>query len=366
MNLETIIRLDTAVVNDVFRKLTTEPKALIIYWMYRNAGAYSAREIREGIFEDFGLDQGTHCLDIELIRHYFQTSLKTITQVSTKVNSGSGRSYIKAFELDLEGRPNLANLGEIAAHTIYASYTLAESFAEPIILNHIFYGYHNEENSASGSPGRIAVLLSTLNEFTELYVRDLIKLTQIDRYQAILHLYHLDGMDIVRLIDTEQTTYRLNPVRDIEQIFERNRNLLTYATSIEALSKIARHPMEELRRESICADQIISLLRKEAEGITADYIRENINLSSNGEDKNQYSKAHIYRVLANMFKLGIVQITGPGEYARAKVTPRGEKIVNGLIIPVLDAIHGDTAGLVVPTNLQIHSAIANYNSVKYT
>lgn len=352
---------DKATVNNVVRKITTEPKALILYWLSQKSGPISVRDIKDGISEDFNLDSDYfHCLDGKLIHGYLFRSLSPILDVQDIKNNRSGPGIAKGYAINTEGNPHFSNLQQIAGHALYASATLSELFEEPISLDQIFYGAHGENDSTAGSPGRVASLLSSFDDVEQLNVADLARSLDSSVLEALFYLRRLEKDDFVEIYEPDPTVYKLSSSDDLEQILESNRSKLKM--------KKRTNLKEDYREQAkTCAEQVVDFLKNQRDyASTFDDIHENLEYQLYDGQTSNYSRIWLEHTLSKMVGLKIIERIGQGRFATAETIEKGEQVVQYLINPILEAIGGNTSLLVTPTNKHIQTAIGNYEKVKHT
>lgn len=331
MRLESILDMDKHLVHSIFRRITTEPKALLLYSTSKDKKGFPlpAIEIAEKLINTYNLDLNSfHCLGPDAIGGYFKRSLRPIVRKIKMENKRAGRKIVDSFKLDFSD-PIYKNIGEIAGHALYSSAELSKKLNETKSLTELIGGSHGKEFHSS-SPGSIAIILSILNRFIRLDARDLKKMTGLSGEQIKIQLNHLDKAGYIEWSNhPKKIEYRLKkPVR-VEEIAKR-----------------------ETSKIKDCYLLIFSLLEK------------NSYLSSSDlkDIKMAFSQGIVQTALSRLYELkSLDKIVPMGE---ARILYKGRKRVEIFEEPIIKAIQGDTSLLREPTKEQVYAAINNYKNFR--
>ncbi|MBW2980601.1 hypothetical protein KY360_04245 [Candidatus Woesearchaeota archaeon] len=354
-------------VNGIFRKITTEPKALLIYWMLQSGKSLPYRDIAEGIQRDFGGGLADfHSLEPLMLWGYLKGSLRGMTSRSQARNMRPGKRLVGTYKLATKGKADYKHLEVIAAHALWASAEISEQLREDVSLNQILYGAPWKDQSETGSPAQVAAVLSSLSECTELNVGYLSRLIGLDAEATTNHLMQLDIADYLRLYRTEERLYWLaEGISDLDAIIERNSDELMLG-GFRVHHRGGSTFEKRLTSNPTCSLRIIDYLKEHKGAVSVEELRGNIEwVSVDGNKTRKYTLRQMQDALAGLYSVGIVDRIGKGMDGRARITDKGNLIATALINPVLAAVNGDTSQLKKPTPEQVHKAISNYEFFKY-
>ncbi|MEK6876495.1 MAG: hypothetical protein AABX63_03730, partial [Nanoarchaeota archaeon] len=208
-----------------------------------------------------------------------------------------------------------------------------------------------------GAPGHVAILLSILNDFVQLYVSDLSRLSGFGVRSTLNHLRQLRDGSYAGLSESEDPIFYINPGIDADGTLEANTRKLM-AGGARYLERGIRDQTES------CAVQITRYLQQKGPA-SFEEIEANIEKTCPGSKTSSYGRRYIWYALGRMFDVGLIGKIGPSGMAIARPVFKGQQIVQIYISPVLNAINGDASLLVCPTKKQIHRAISNYETIRH-
>ncbi|MFH1398538.1 MAG: hypothetical protein ABIG95_00315 [Candidatus Woesearchaeota archaeon] len=307
--------------NSVFRLLSTEPKAMLIYWMLSNHVDLPILEISEGICSDLGLDRHAYrAMDTEHLSTYFNTDLKGLVRegsatVQRPLGDRSVPREVRSYRLVPSGK-DLEFLMEIANHALYSSAHLS-GVVEGFSLKWLLAGNHGMHNSAKngryGAPGMIAGLLY-LAEAGITRLGDLADATQYRVDGVRKHIEFLQERGLMSLVSPEESYCLVQ--RDVDAaVTAHGRELWCIDASMT------------------CTRQLIDYLRVRGWVSKAELVE------SVGDGK--YTRRHINAVLSRLWNLDLVIRAGPSSNAWALITEDGRQVVDVFLDPLIATVYGD-------------------------
>jgi len=331
-------------VADTFNLLTTEPKALIIYWMLSNEGPFSRGDIVGGIHNDFGFVLGEYkCLSSFSIFSYLnKRSLRKILDNEDTVlkNSRSGSTNVGGYRIKLDLPPGLKHLKKNAGHALYSSSALSIGLDRPFTINDVLSRNSAKIELGTGAPGHVVQIFDYLRDGNLVPVQEMQEeLVGFGRHRTVVHLLRYEQKGMLELTFKGDRYWKRETVTSQE---------------IRA-AKRRRNPNE--------IDQILDYLKSRGTaGSTAEGILQHIIYGE--EVENPFLKLNrllLYLETKRVLRrnLDSTKLTPESQITAAIFS---EPILYG--IPGVKSSRGTTRLLKTPSREEVQRAIQNYETRK--